>query len=319
MDLPPDPVVIEEPVELPRSFSRDVVLAAFAVDSYCLGPHWVYDTDKLEEIYPEGIDRLDDPRSEYHPGKGKGDLTHYGDQTLILLESLADSGEPDTGKWMQDWLSFWQNDPQSYLDGATRNVLEAWASEQRFIPSHSHDLAGASRIAPLLSLLAEEPVDRVVQAARDYTASTHGDSLVVDAAEFFTRASFYQREGHKLKSAFSLAAVETSEAIEALFRQGLWEPEEGALDMAFRFGQNCDVSNALPLTVWLALKYQDDPVKMLEQNALVGGDSAARGMLLAILIAAEGGYGRLPVSWTTELNGIERIGDALQSIVANQG
>ncbi|MBD5778838.1 ADP-ribosylglycohydrolase family protein [Pelagicoccus sp. NFK12] len=317
LDLPPEPAAIERIVELPRSFARDVVLAAFAADAYSLGPHWIYDTDEIDELYPNGVTTLDLPRSEYHPGKGKGDLTHYGDQMLVLLESLAENGEADVSDWMHDWLAFWQDDPESYLDGATRNVLEAWRTEGRFLPSRSHDLAGASRMAPLLSLMAEDPVEEVVAAVREHTASTHGDPLVVDAAEFFARASYHLRDGSPLPEALSRAADETSEAMRELYEMGNADPALPSREMAFRFGQNCDVSNALPLTVWLALKFEDDPVRMLEENVLVGGDSSARGMLLAILVAARGDFAELPVSWTAEQVEKDRVLDALQVLVGN--
>ncbi|MBC2604956.1 ADP-ribosylglycohydrolase family protein [Pelagicoccus albus] len=296
-------------------YQRDLVNAAFAADAFCLGPHWVYDTDELARLYPEGIADLDEPRSEYHPGKVKGDFTHYGDQTLVLLESLASRGEWSQEAWLEDWAEFWKSDPVSYLDGATRDAFDNYTSGSPR-PSDSHDLAGASRMAPLLAFLSEEPLEVQIRSARQQVESTHGDPHVSDAAEFFVRVVNAVRKGARYSEAFDSAAVEgeyessIGEELNAAREMLEGEP----ISIAQHFGQSCSVVKALPLTLWLALKYESDPVEMLEQNALVGGDSSARGMLLALLVAAKGEFSRLPESWTADQTARERIDTALDKL-----
>ena len=63
--------------------------ASLVADALCLGPHWVYNQSKLARTYPEGVHHYDDPQSTYHPNRSAGQFTHYGDQTLALLRSLA--------------------------------------------------------------------------------------------------------------------------------------------------------------------------------------------------------------------------------------
>jgi len=67
----------------------DLVLPSFIGDALSLGPHWIYNPGKIRRLYPDGINAYDKPQTEYHAGKGAGDFTHYGDQTLVLLHSLA--------------------------------------------------------------------------------------------------------------------------------------------------------------------------------------------------------------------------------------
>lgn len=314
---PPEPPALHQSIDLPTSFARDVVLATFAADSYCLGPHWIYDLDRIDELYPDGLSSLDDPKSEYHPGKHRGDLTHYGDQTLILLETIATENTWDEAAWMRNWLAFWQSDPTSYLDGATRDVLDAYADLGHPLPSHSHDLAGASRIAPILALHADSPIEEVLPAVRQQTASTHDNPTVIAAAAFFARATWSIRDGASFSEAFAQAADSYTTAdshLPALYQETLSYTSNSPRDAALHFGQSCDVAKAFPLTLWLALLYEDQPQTLLEQNALIGGDSSARAMLLALLIAAQGNYPELPPSWTSHQTHLPRIQAALQSL-----
>lgn len=316
--MPPEPIPIYQEIDPPASFARDVVLASFAADSISLGPHWIYDTGRIEELYPSGINELDTPRSEYHPGKEKGDFTHYGDQMFVQLEVLSEYRRWDNEVWMERWLAFWKSDPNSYLDSATRDVLDAWESEGRFIPSHSHDLAGASRMAPLLALLAEEPVAVAAAAAREQAASTHDDPPVVDAAAFFTRVIYAIREGASYSEAFQTAASEGNYSSDLeLWLQIAFDAQQSTVDeVALSFGQSCAASKAFPLTLWLALAYEGHPKQMLEENALAGGDSSARGMILGMLIAASGHFSELPPEWTTEQNKAEQIAAALKALLS---
>jgi ADP-ribosylglycohydrolase len=62
---------------------------AFAGDSFALGVHWIYDTNKIKTDFG----RVDSLRKTLpgssHPTKEKDEFTHYGDQTFLLLESIA--------------------------------------------------------------------------------------------------------------------------------------------------------------------------------------------------------------------------------------
>lgn len=296
-------------------FGSDLVKAAFAADSLSLGPHWIYDLDEINELYPNGITGLDDPKSKYHPNKIKGDLTHYGDQSLLLLEHLAERKTWDQDAWIDAWHSYWESEPLTYLDSATKGTIVNLAMGKRS-PSDSEDLSAVSRMAPLIALMQDAPLEEVITAARSQTASTHGSANAIDSAEFFTRLIFSIRLGNGYAHAIEKAINEGDYASD--FKQYVFhtlpEPPTNISEAAKHYGQNCDVARALPLTLWLALTYEDDPKTMLCQNALTGGDSSARGMLLAMLIAANGDYPQLPVEWTAQLKALPRIEKALATL-----
>lgn len=136
---------------------------------------------KVARLYPEGLSSFDDPHSQYHPNRTAGQFTHYGDQALTLLRSLAFRRGWSESSWREDWRAMWQH-YDGYLDSATTETL-ANHDAGEIAPSPSNDLAGASRIAPLLVALADSSLEEKIAAARAQTALTHGDPIVIDSAE----------------------------------------------------------------------------------------------------------------------------------------
>ena len=59
-----------------------------------LGAHWIYSQREIAEKFGH-ITGYATPATSYHPGKQAGDFTHYGDQTMVLLRSLAAHGRFD--------------------------------------------------------------------------------------------------------------------------------------------------------------------------------------------------------------------------------
>lgn len=282
---------------------RNFILPAFFGDALALGPHWIYDADEISRLYPHGVGSYDAPRSSYHPGKQAGDLTHYGDQTLVLLESISKRGKFDPAGWKEDWMAFWNGSPASYRDGATRRTLENFSAGLE-IPSDSHDLGGASRIAALFALDFEDD-EAALLAAADQTQLTHGDPLVTGAAEFFMIATRRVQEGVCFPEAFQEAAELSSAAPDLAigFEASDWET-----DRFKELGLGCAVEGAALITIALALKFERSPTEALMENVRLGGDSAARGILLGLLLGARHGASVFPADWVSGLRAGDRIG-----------
>jgi len=292
--------------------SRDFILPALFGDALSLGPHWIYNPSKIQRIYPEGIQQFDDPKTEYHPGKTAGDLTHYGDQAMALLGSLALHPHAwDQEVWRGDWAT-WARHTTAYKDGATTRSLEnidAGLTE----PSDSNDLAGASRF---IGLFARFDGDELIQAARAQTALTHGDPQVIDSAEFFARAALALADGAEMGEALEEASSHPYDSLPAIdWLNAGRAASEGDLEQeAGKLGLTCHVPEAFPLTLAVALKFEDDPVAGLSKNAMLGGDSAARGILLGLLLGARHGIGGFPQEWSDQLSVAAEV-DALLTLL----
>ncbi len=292
--------------------ARQLILPSLCADALALSSHWIYNPAKIARLYPDGPRNYDDPRTEYHPGKSAGDLTHYGDQILVLLKSVVLRNGFDAAGWRDDWQRFWKNNPPSYRDGATKATL-GFLERGVDAASESNDLAGAARIAPVLAALADKPLEARIAAARAQAALTHGDPATIDAAGFFTRAVDSLVAGNPMQEALAAAASARYEALDArgfleqaLAAAGLDENTAGR-----KFGLTCHMPEAFPLTLWFLLRYHDQPLEAIVMNTMAGGDNAARGLLIGLLMGAAHGTAWMPASWIEGL----RANDEIQALL----
>jgi ADP-ribosylglycohydrolase len=188
--------------------TKAMVLASFAADSLALGVHWIYNTHVIDKKFGRVESFLKPQRPTYHPTKDLGEFTHYGDQALVLLESVCECSGFDLNDFAQRWQT-WSENYDGYFDKATKETLENIASGKppTRSGSGSDDLAGASRIAPLIYVYRDDP-EKLIASARAQTSMTHNNSLVVQSAAFFAAVAYNVLAG----AAPSAAIRETQKA-----------------------------------------------------------------------------------------------------------
>lgn len=255
--------------------------AALVADSLSLGPHWIYNQAKITRSFPDGVFALTDPLANYHAGKTAGDLTHYGDQTRWLDDLVLREKTYTEESWKSHWLEKMKN-YTGYQDGASKETLTSNGTSL----SSSNDLAGASRIAPLFDLGLS--LDDTIAAARSQTQLTHGDANVVDSAEFFVRAVFAISSGVGFSKAFTIAVSGDYTQLDPqpFLEQATNADSNNHLQVAAKTGLTCHFPEAFPLTLYYAIHHGENFKDCISMNALAGGDTSARAMLLAVLFAA---------------------------------
>ena len=296
--------------------AKTMVLASFAADSLALGAHWIYDTQKIVDLFGR-VDRLLKPAADsFHPTKEKGDFTHYGDQTLILLESLAENRAFDPDDFSQRWQALF-SDYTGYLDQATRMTLAGYREGKtaQTAGSPSDELAGAARIAPLVYLYRGD-VDQLVEFARSQTRMTHTDPLTLDSAEFFARTTWRVLAGTPPIRAMERGSEEGfgSSPLSEWVRKGIESKDMESVSVISRFGQSCHTNEAFAGVVHLIAKYEDDLREALIQSVMAGGDSAARGMMVGMVLGAHLGPKGLPEEWISGMGKKARILELLKKI-----
>jgi ADP-ribosylglycohydrolase len=84
------------------------------------------------------------------------------------------------------------------------------------------------------------------------------------------------------------------------------------------FGQMCEVNAAFPGVVHLIAKYENDLYGALVENAMAGGDSAGRGLIVGLIVGAHKGMQNIPSPWLTDLKAYDQIMNLMASIDQNQ-
>ena len=294
-----------------------MVLAAFAADSLALGVHWIYDTEQIDRQVGRITDLLPPAEGSYHPTKKRGDFTHYGDQSLHLLYHLnKNHGQFSLPEYARDWQSF-MSQYSGYLDRASRATLQnlEGGAAPDTCGSTSTDLGGAARIAPLIYCYRED-LEGLLVAVRAQTALTHNGPGSVDGAVFLARSCFAILHGKTPREAFIEALADGVDDIDLdlRLRRCLDLPDGNIRRTVKEFGQMCSITAALPGAMYTVLHRENNIEEALIETAMAGGDSAARGMVVGMILGADLGMAQIPARWLDNLVRYQEIKAALEKL-----
>jgi len=288
------------------------VIGAFVADALSLGAHWVYNTGVIDKKFGR-VEQYYDPLTSYHKGKHAGDFTHYGDQTLVLLESLTHEKGFDALCFANAWRAFFR-DYTGYVDQATKATLANMDADNPLTESgsDSDDLAGASRLAVLVSVY-DGNADALAEMARAQTAITHNNRQVIVAADFFARIVSAVLAGQSPAAVMqaSIEAGSVDDLIAPLITMGLESQTRDTRETIAEFGQMCSVEAGLPSAVHLIARYENDYRTAMVENVMAGGDSSARGMIAGMVLGAALGMEAIPDIWRSGMAARDRINTLL--------
>lgn len=294
---------------------KAMVMVSFAADALALGAHWIYETVEIDRLFGRP-DQLTAPHEKsFHRNRHRGDFTHYGDQALLLLASLAENKTFDPAHFHDTWHAGMKM-YDGYLDMATKttigNIADGWPPD--FAGSRSTDLGGAARIAPLVYWHRDAP-QTLFDAVKAQTAMTHNHPHVIESAAFFAQLAL-----ESLKSTGSPSRIiqqmggddYAHPPFDKWIRAGLESISKDTREAVLEFGQMCEAEAAFPATIHLIAKYEDNPGEGLIQNVAAGGDSAARGLLAGMVLGAYAGADAVPQRWIDEMNAKNKIASFLE-------
>jgi ADP-ribosylglycohydrolase len=292
--------------------------ASLAADSLALPAHWIYDPAEIRDRFGQVTELLAPSPEGYHAGKTQGAQTHYGDQIVVLMESLEASG----GNFVMEdfarrWRLFW-NESKAYRDHATKETLVHLEAGQGLTQagSASTELGGPGRIAPLLLALREEETPTLIAAVRAQTALTHASPLALDAAEFIARTVFLLLRGVSIPSALRTTATLSYKALPAgdYLQQAEAVAHLPTVEAVATLGASCPMEKALPATFAILLRHGDSLETALVENVMAGGDSAARGTVLGMILGATHGRRAIPPLWLASLQARDGIVSFLATV-----
>jgi ADP-ribosylglycohydrolase len=231
-----------------------------------------------------------------------------GDQSLCLLTFLSREKKWDPSMFMEDWLGMWP-DYNDYVDGASKATLANVQNQTDKTQggSHSVEIAGPARIAPLIVYLSSSSESEVVKAAVEQTMLTHRSKEAEESATFLAKA------GHRLIHGARLEDTVRETAPEWALKSANSVLPQNAVDAIAKLGPACSISSALPSVIYLALKHGENTEIALIENAMAGGDNCARGLALGMLLGAANGYTSIPEQWRNDLNGATALHELIET------
>jgi len=287
---------------------KGMLMGALAGDALALGVHWIYDVDYLRSNYGEVRDFLSPSKNPYHSTKKKGEFTHYGDQILLLMESLAESNGFDLNHFVNKWQAFMQ-DYSGYKDQASLITLQ---NLQRGSPpdtagSPSNDLAGAVRSVAIAYVYGEE-LDSFLKFSTTQTKFTHADPDVLLATRFFALLiNRILKEKTPTESILELSQSSFKDTNIARWVDMALTTNASTMEAILRFGQSCHTPEAFPGVIYLIKEFELHLERAMIEAVMAGGDNATRASAVGMILGAYHGEGKIPKEWITGLANLDRI------------
>lgn len=309
---------------------KGMVLGQFLGDAASLGVHWIYNTQEIECLHPEGLQGFEVPaEGHYHAGKLAGDTTHYGDAAWVLLEALAGETTFNVATFGQAFVE--KMDPgkgySGYFDSASRGTLENFRNHLE-VSNEPYDfqegadddqLATISVLAVLIAFyvarndgLPEDPTT-LLEQVKILTHVRQNNERAVAYCQAHTRLLLELLGGRDIHSAFHHVEeqLDTDDKLDREIRRKCREAfqlkHKGTVDATDFLGQSCPLICSFPSSVQATAKHNEDFQTAIIETAKAGGDNAGRAAMIGSWIGARIGAEELPKEWINKLNRSSKI------------
>ena len=298
--------------------SRDriapALIGAYVADAAALGFHWLYDPDRIAELAagnpafrpPDPVDFEGFKGVFVHPGKVSGDLSQYGAQLRVAVQSMVATGSKfDIGDFQDRFANVFGpgGSWNGYIDKATRWTLANLADDERDPSGGPDDQVPAIARFPAVMAVGDVSVEQIDRILKITSATPLTEAWGPSVAALL-RASY---EGLSPREAAIRGSREIDGPVGAALVDAVESPESDSVVYAGDVGRACTLSQAIPVIFHICARAESYR-EAIERNILAGGDNCGRAPTLgAVFGAAHGVQGAgIPLSWLTKLaNGAE--------------
>ncbi|THB77805.1 MAG: ADP-ribosylglycohydrolase family protein [Desulfobulbaceae bacterium] len=305
----------------------------FIADALAMPVHWYYDTKALARDYGKVTGFLEPKnphpdsilwRSHYTPLNESGNILHDQDvfwgkkgihyhqflrqgenslnlklarQLLILLQ---EDQAYTPRSWLKRMISYLQ-DPTSHRDTYVEEYLRHFFTEfakgrrpEQCGRQDENHIGGFSLMLPMLFTYSDEP-DQVADRALSHLALTHGGAKMRFWGTIISNIFIALWNGNTLEQSIDSAFARSTVSYRIDDLSSLFAfPDDVVIRQ--HFSSACYVEYAVPATLYLALKYQQEPEEALIVNTMCGGDNCGRGALLGAILGSIAGT-KWPSRW----------------------
>ena len=288
---------------------KGLIWGSLLGDAYSLGGHWVYDQQQLVNSTLD-LSKLNDPLTNYHGNKKAGDFTHYGDQTVWLLEYIKTSKVYDPFVYGNIWQKK-MSDYQGYVDSASKESLANIKSGRSFLGagSGSHDLSIVGRHAPIIFAL--KGMDEMLESVKFHTCLTHMSKEALDASKYIAEVTLAMIYNLDVENTLQERAKFYGEMVESEVAKAFEVKDKPSNEAIASLGASCAVEGGLASTIYLLINYHNDFEALLKANTLAGGDTASRAIVSGMVVGARYGFEAIKPTWIEELTDYQQLNELI--------
>lgn len=312
-----------------RDRVEGMIWGQFIGDAICLGTHWIYNLEDLKTFYPD-LKGFEEPRvGHYHAGKRPGELTHYGEAALLLLESVAEKGCLDVADYGQRFFTYFSSpNYRGYLDSATRGTIENAKLDASGLPPQGFNyqagadddqLATATSLAPVVARYFNSPdlaqqVERVTRVRQNHPRSVAYMQVYAQILTQLLAGTDLHSAIHRVQES---AAKDTEFGNELAIRfSDVFERKHlSTTEATAQLGQSCPLKNSLPSALLAVVQTPDQFAETLLRVLAAGGDNAGRGAIAGAILGAHLGCHAIPDVLRQQLVAKDRIAKAVGMIL----
>lgn len=117
-----------------KTRAKNCIIGALVADAATMGFHWLYSQEKIQALAPEQPEFYSPTAEDYeglgyfaHGGKVPGEFSHYGEQTLVMLNALVKAqgrfDKPIYQNLFRDHFGY-GGEFSGYIDRPTKDTLD---------------------------------------------------------------------------------------------------------------------------------------------------------------------------------------------------
>ena len=294
---------------------ESALLGAYVADAAALGFHWLYDPERIADLagdspafrQPDATDFEGFKGVFVHPDKVAGDLSQYGAQLRVAVQSmLATDGAFDVTDFQDRFAATFGPGGSwvGYIDKATKGTLANIAADKRSPSGVADDQVPA--VARLPAVMAAGGVSAVeIDEIIAITSVTEIAAQWGPVAASLLRAAY---DGMSPREAALSVASKAGGGPGDVLTEAVRGDEADTVAFAGQVGRACTLSQAIPVIFHICARsktYKD----AIERNILAGGDNCGRGPVLGAVFGAAHGVGGagVPQDWADRVANIAQL------------
>jgi len=269
-----------------------MIWGSFVADAATMGLHWLYDQNRIRDVAPDAPEFVAPNADNFagvpaffaHATRRAGDLSQYGEQQLVMLQSLAAQGRYDRADYQARFRAHfgYGGGYVGYIDRPTRDTL-----------------------LPAL----------VARHADDPQLMTHVEDAVRVTNNNDTAVSFAKTAAKLLQQVLATGAIpdlttliaDADPVVKEAISTALNRTDETTQTITADIGMSCNLDLGVP-SIFHNLATTTGYIAGVRSNIYAGGDNCGRSIVLGAALGAV--YG-VPQDWIDLLTRKDAIAAAL--------